>query len=59
MKKKPISDYLSIGSSVGICAALGVVVGALLQNLVFWLCIGAGAGVVVGAVLALYNQKTP
>lgn len=57
MKKYHISDYWSMGSSIGLCAAVGVALGALLQNLILWLCIGAGVGVVLGAVSTLYKQK--
>ncbi len=57
MKKHKISEYWNLGTSIGLCAAVGVVLGALLQNLVLWLCIGAGAGVVLGAVSLLYQRK--
>ena len=57
MKKRKVSDYWSMGSSIGLCAAVGIVLGALLQNLVLWLCIGAGAGVVLGAISEMYKQK--
>lgn len=57
MKKHTVLDYWSMGSAIGLCAAVGVVFGALLQNLVLWLCIGAGVGVVLGAISALYKQK--
>ena len=59
MKKNKVSDYWNMGSSIGLCAAVGVVLGALLQNLIMWLCIGAGIGVVLGAVSMLYKQKRP
>jgi ElaB/YqjD/DUF883 family membrane-anchored ribosome-binding protein len=59
MKKYRVSDYWNMGTSIGLCAALGIVLGALLQNLVMWLCVGAGVGVVLGAVSALYKKKTP
>jgi len=48
-----------MGTSIGLCAAVGIVLGALLQNLILWLCVGAGVGVVLGAVLMLYKKKTP
>ena len=57
MKKHKVSDYWSMGSSIGLCAAVGVVLGALLQNLVLWLGIGAGVGVVIGAISMSYRQK--
>jgi uncharacterized membrane protein YphA (DoxX/SURF4 family) len=50
------SDYWSIGTSVGLCAALGILAGALSDNLVLWLSIGAGIGVVIGAVSHLYKR---
>jgi ElaB/YqjD/DUF883 family membrane-anchored ribosome-binding protein len=46
-----------MGTSIGLCAAVGIVLGALLQNLILWLCVGAGVGVVLGAVLMLYKNK--
>ena len=59
MNRHKISDYWNMGTSIGLCAAVGIVLGALLQNLVLWLCIGAGTGVVLGAVPTLYKQKKP
>jgi len=59
MKKHKVSDYWNMGTSIGLCAAVGIVLGALLQqNLVLWLCAGAGAGAVFGAVSMLYKKKT-
>jgi hypothetical protein len=52
MKKRKMSEYWNMGTAIGLCAAVGIVIGALLQNVVLWLCIGAGAGVVLGAVSA-------
>lgn len=45
-----ISDFWSMGTAIGLCGAIGVVVGALMDNVTLWLCIGAGVGVVLGAV---------
>jgi len=59
MKQHRLSDYWNMGTSIGLCAAIGIVLGALLQNLVLWLCIGAGVGVVLGAVSTLYKKKAP
>ena len=56
-KKRRISDYWNVGTSIGRCAAIGIVLGALLGNLVLWLCIGAAVGVVLGAVSQVYKQK--
>ena len=58
MKKYKVSDYWNMGTSIGLCAAVGIVLGALLQDPVLWLCIGAGVGVVVGAVSMLYKRKS-
>ena len=52
MKKRKMSEYWNMGTAIGLCAAVGVVLGALLQNVVMWLCIGAGVGVVLGTVSA-------
>lgn len=57
MKKRPMSDYWNLGTAIGLCAAVGVVLGALFQNPVLWLCIGAGVGVVLGAVTTLNKKK--
>jgi hypothetical protein len=57
MSKNKVSDYWNMGSSIGLCAAVGVVLGALFQNIILWLCIGAGIGVVLGAVSMPYKQK--
>jgi len=54
---KNISDYWSMGTAIGICAAVGVVLGALLHNTVLWLLIGAALGVVLGAVTTSTKQK--
>jgi len=58
MKKHKMSDYWNMGTSIGLCAAIGIVLGALLQNLVLWLCIGAGIGAVLGAVSMAYKKYT-
>ncbi len=57
MKKRKVSDGWNMGVSIGLCAAVGIVLGALLGNLVLWLCAGAGVGVVLGAVSVLYKKK--
>lgn len=54
--KMPYMNW-NMGTSIGLCAAAGVVLGALLQNLHLWLGAGAGVGVVLGAVSLLYKQK--
>lgn len=56
-KKYRMLDYWNIGTSIGLCAAIGILMGALLNNLVLWLCVGAGVGVVLGAVTQMYRKK--
>jgi ElaB/YqjD/DUF883 family membrane-anchored ribosome-binding protein len=56
-KKTDISDYWNMGTAIGLCAAIGVVLGAILNNIVLWLCIGAGVGVVLGAVTQIQKKK--
>ncbi|MGI6066789.1 MAG: hypothetical protein ACOYI2_09920 [Bacillota bacterium] len=58
MKKYKVSDYWNMGTSIGLCAAVGIVLGALLQNLILWLCAGAGVGAVLGAISMLYKKET-
>ncbi len=55
MRNRKMSDYWNMGTAIGLCTAVGIVLGALLQNVVLWLCIGAGVGVVLGAFSA--NKK--
>ena len=55
MKNRKMSDYWNMGTAIGLCTAVGIALGALLQNVVLWLCIGAGVGAVLGAVSA--NKK--
>ncbi len=43
-------DYLNVRTAIGLCTAIGILLGALLQNVVLWLCIGAGLGAVLGAI---------
>ncbi len=50
-KKYKMADYWNMGTAIGLCAAVGIVLGALLDNLVLWLGIGAGVGVVLGAII--------
>lgn len=56
MSTHKMSDYWSLGTAIGLCAAIGVVVGALLGNVALWLGVGAGVGVVVGAISAGYQH---
>lgn len=57
MKKYKLSDYWNMGTIIVLGAAVGIVLGVLLQNLVLWLCVGAGVGVVFGAVSVLYKKN--
>lgn len=57
MKKHKISDYWNMGTAIGLCAAVGIVLGALLNDLVLWLSIGAGIGVVLGAITMTYKKE--
>lgn len=58
MKKHKVLDYWNMGTSIGLCAAVGIILGAVFQNLILWLCVGAGVGAVLGAVSMLYKKKT-
>lgn len=49
-KKYKMSDYWNMGTAIGLCGAIGIVLGAILNNIVLWLSIGAGLGVILGAV---------
>lgn len=57
MKKRKSPDYWGIGTVIGLCAAVGIVLGAILQNVTLGLSAGAGVGVVLGAILEMYKQK--
>lgn len=55
--KRRISDYWNMGTAIGLCAALGILLGALLNNLILWLCVGAGVGVVLGAITQMSKKN--
>ena len=57
MKKQKMSTFWNMGTAIGLCAAVGIVLGALLQNVVMWLCIGAGIGVVLGAISVIKKTR--
>ena len=57
MHKHKLSEYWNTGTSIGLCAAIGIVLGALFNNLILWLSIGASIGVVLGAISAMYKKK--
>ena len=49
--------FMNMGTAIGLCAALGILLGALLQNVAMWLCIGAGAGTVLERYWQLKQLK--
>ncbi len=55
--KQSIADYWNMGTAIGLCAAIGIALGALLNNLMLWLMAGAAVGVVLGAITAMYRKK--
>jgi ElaB/YqjD/DUF883 family membrane-anchored ribosome-binding protein len=57
MKKQKMSEFWNMGTAIGLCAAVGIVLGALLQNVVMWLCIGASIGVVLGAISVIKKTR--
>ena len=57
MKKQKMSTFWNMGTAIGLWAAVGIVLGALLQNVVMWLCIGAGIGVVLGAISVIKKTR--
>ena len=58
MKKRKMSEYWNMGTAISLCAAVGIVLGALLQNLILWLLIGAGIGTVLGSIAMLDKHKS-
>jgi len=56
-KNHKISALWNMGTAIGLGAAVGIVLGALLNNVALWLSIGAGIGVVLGAVTQAYKKK--
>lgn len=57
MKKRKTSDFWGMGTAICLCAAIGIVLGAILQNVILWLLVGAGAGVVLGAISGMYKKN--
>ena len=53
--KRKMSDY-RMGLTISLGAGLGVVAGALLDNIALWLCVGAGIGVLLGACMQLRKK---
>lgn len=56
MRKQRMSEILNMGTAIGLCTAISIVLGALLQNVVLCLSIGSGIGVVIGAIYAIKNR---
>lgn len=56
-KKHDLLDYWNMGTAIGLCAGIGIFLGALLDHLALWLGIGAGVGVVLGAVVQTHKNK--
>jgi len=56
MHRRDISDYLTMGAVIGLCAAAGILLGVFLSNLLLWLLIGAGIGAVIGAIAGLFRK---
>lgn len=56
-KKHSIADDWNMSTAIGLCAAVGIAPGALLQNPDLWLCGGAGVGVVPGTVTQMSGKK--
>ena len=55
--KRDIAQYWGMGTSIGLCAGVGVVFGAIMHNLILWMIIGAGIGVVIGAISEANKKK--
>lgn len=55
--KRTPAQFWGMGTAIGLCAAIGVVLGALLNNVALWLAIGAGLGVVLGAITEANKKK--
>lgn len=46
----------NIGMSIAMCTAIGIMLGALYENIVVWFFIGAVAGLAVGVCGILYGR---
>ncbi len=55
--KRTPAQFWGMGTAIGLCAAVGVALGALLNNIALWLAIGAGLGVVLGAITEANKKK--
>lgn len=56
-KKYSMSDFWGMGTAIGLGAAIGIMLGALLDNFILWLMIGTALGVVVGAITQKSKMK--
>lgn len=52
MKKNAVATCRNMGTVMVAGTAAGIVLGALLQNIVLWLLVGAGIGTILGAILS-------
>lgn len=52
MKKNVAATCRNMGTMMTAGTAAGILLGALLQNIVLWLLIGAGIGTIMGAILS-------
>lgn len=57
MKKQKISEILIKSIAIGLCAAVSIVLGAFLQNVVLCLSISAGIGVIIGAIYVIKKTR--
>ncbi|WP_164905966.1 hypothetical protein [Gudongella oleilytica] len=49
--EKKYSNILNLGLLISLFTGLGIVIGALTNNITLWLYVGAGVGVMVGVLL--------
>lgn len=53
------ATFMSMGVFIGLGAAAGIVLGAILGELVLWMGMGAGVGVVAGAIFEANRASRP
>jgi hypothetical protein len=46
-----------MGTAIGLCTAVSIVLGAFLQNVMLCMFIGAGIGVVIGAIYVIRKPQ--
>lgn len=56
MKKRKMSEFWNMGTAIGLCTAIGIVLGVFLQKVALCMSIGAGIGVVIGAICVIEKQ---